>query len=173
MRWPKLIGVHLTGQLDGWSSPKDIILKVCEILTVKGGTGAIVEYFGDGTDSISCTGKGTICNMGAELGATTSIFPFDERMARYLESTQREDIANLARDNTESLVADPEVAEDPSKFFDQIIEINLSELPPMVVGPHTPDRARTLDELKAEVAAEGWASRAESHSYRQLHKQLL
>ena len=156
VRWPKLIGVHLTGQLDGWSSPKDIILKVCEILTVKGGTGAIVEYFGDGTDSISCTGKGTICNMGAELGATTSIFPFDERMARYLESTQREDIANLARDNTESLVADPEVAEDPSKFFDQVIEINLSELPPMVVGPHTPDRARTLDELKAEVAAEGW-----------------
>jgi aconitate hydratase len=156
VRWPKLIGVHLTGQLDGWSSPKDIILKVCEILTVKGGTGAIVEYFGEGTSSISCTGKGTICNMGAELGATTSIFPFDDRMARYLESTQRTDIATLARENAEQLVADPEVAEDPSKFFDQVIEINLSELPPMVVGPHTPDRARTLDELKDEVAAEGW-----------------
>ena len=156
VRWPKLIGVHLTGQLDGWSSPKDIILKVCEILTVKGGTGAIVEYFGEGTSNISCTGKGTICNMGAELGATTSIFPFDDRMARYLESTQRTDIAALARENAEQLVADPEVAEDSSKFFDQVIEINLSELPPMVVGPHTPDRARTLDELKAEVAAEGW-----------------
>ncbi len=156
VRWPKLIGVHLKGRLDGWSSPKDVILKVCEILTVKGGTGAIVEYFGEGTESISCTGKGTICNMGAEHGATTSIFPFDERMAKYLESTQRADVAQLARDHAAELVADPEVAADPARFFDQVIEIDLSALPPMVVGPHTPDRARPLDELKAEAADEGW-----------------
>ncbi len=156
VRWPKLIGVHLTGELDGWSSSKDVILKVCELLTVKGGTGAIVEYFGPGTESISATGKGTICNMGAELGATTSIFPFDEHMARYLESTQRADVAAQARAHAAELVADPEVLAEPGKFFDQIIEIDLSSLPPMVVGPHTPDRARTLDALQAEIEAEGW-----------------
>ena len=156
VRWPKLIGVHLKGKLDGWSSPKDVILKVCELLTVKGGTGAIVEYFGEGTESISATGKGTICNMGAEHGATTSIFPFDERMAAYLESTGRADVAQLAREHAAELVADPEVANDPGKYFDQVIEIDLSELPPMVVGPHTPDRARNLSDFGAEIAAEGW-----------------
>ncbi len=156
VRWPKLIGVHLKGALDGWSSPKDVILKVCELLTVKGGTGAIVEYFGEGADSISCTGKGTICNMGAELGATTSIFPFDESMARYLSATGRDDIAALARDHAAELRADPEVAADPGRFYDQVIEIDLSTLPPMVVGPHTPDLARSLDALGAEAKANNW-----------------
>ncbi|MCB9897553.1 MAG: aconitate hydratase [Planctomycetes bacterium] len=156
VRWPKLIGVHLTGALDGWSSPKDVILKVCELLTVKGGTGAIVEYFGPGTRSISCTGKATICNMGAELGATTSIFPFDERMAKYLEATGRADVAQLARKHASELVADPDVGKEPTRFYDQIVEIDLSKLPPMVVGPHTPDRARALDALAAEAKKEGW-----------------
>ncbi len=156
VKWPKAIGVKLTGTLDGWSSPKDVILKVLEILTVKGGTGAIVEYFGPGADSISCTGKGTICNMGAEHGATTSVFPFDESMARYLESTDRADVAALSRAHRAALRADPEVEADPTRFFDRVIEIDLSALPPMVVGPHTPDLARKLDELKAEVAAKGW-----------------
>jgi len=156
VRWPKLIGVHLKGRLDGWSSPKDVILKVCEILTVKGGTGAIVEYFGEGTASISATGKGTICNMGAELGATTSLFPFDERMADYLVATGRDELAALARQHASALVADPEVAADPGKHYDQVIEIDLSVLPPMVVGPHTPDLARPLSELGAEAEKEGW-----------------
>ncbi|GJM20669.1 MAG: aconitate hydratase [Planctomycetota bacterium] len=156
VRWPKLIGVKLTGKLDGWSSPKDVILKVCELLTVKGGTGAIVEYFGEGTQSISCTGKGTICNMGAEHGATTSTFPFDESMARYLEATGRKDVAELARKHAAALRADDDVDADPSKYFDQVLEIDLNTLPPMVVGPHTPDRARNLDALKDEAADEGW-----------------
>jgi aconitate hydratase len=156
LRWPRLIGVHLTGRLDGWTAPKDVILKVCEILTVKGGTGAIVEYFGEGADSISCTGKGTICNMGAELGATTSVFPFDDNMARYLRATHRADVAALAEQHAASLRGDPEVAEDPGRYFDRVIEIDLSELPPMVVGPHTPDLARPLSELAAEVQAKGW-----------------
>jgi aconitate hydratase len=156
VRWPKLIGVHLKGRLDGWSAPKDVILKVCEILTVKGGTGAIVEYFGEGADSISCTGKGTICNMGAELGATTSVFPFDDHMARYLRATGRADVAALAEQNRRELRADPEVARDPGRFFDRVVEIDLSELPPMVVGPHTPDLARPLADLAAEAKQKGW-----------------
>jgi len=156
VRWPKAIGVKLTGHLDGWSSPKDVILKVLEVLTVKGGTGAIVEYFGPGADSISCTGKGTICNMGAEHGATTSVFPFDEAMARYLQSTDRSDLAALARGHRAELRADPEVEADPGRFFDRVIEIDLSALPPMVVGPHTPDLARALSDLAQEVAVKGW-----------------
>ncbi|HZL98792.1 MAG TPA: aconitate hydratase [Planctomycetota bacterium] len=156
VRWPKLIGVRLTGTLDGWTSPKDVILKVCEILTVKGGTGAIVEYFGPGTNSLSATGKGTICNMGAELGATTSLFPFDARMARYLRATGREAVAALAEAHRAALRADPEVEREPAKFFDRVIEIDLSTLPPLVVGPHTPDLARPLSDLAAEVKQKGW-----------------
>jgi len=156
VRWPKLIGVRLTGALDGWTSPKDVILKVCEILTVKGGTGAIVEYFGPGADSISATGKGTICNMGAELGATTSLFPFDAHMATYLRATNRPEVAQLAEAHRAALRADPEVEADPGKYFDRVIEIDLSTLPPMVVGPHTPDLARPLDRLAAEAKEKGW-----------------
>ncbi|MGQ0553655.1 MAG: aconitate hydratase [Planctomycetota bacterium] len=156
VKWPKLIGIKLTGSLDGWSSPKDVILKVCEILTVKGGTGAIVEYFGPGAESISCTGKGTICNMGAEHGATTSVFPFDARMADYLRATERADIAALAEQHRGALRADPEVEADPTRYFDRVIEIDLSTLPPLIVGPHTPDLARPLSDLAAEVRAKSW-----------------
>jgi len=153
---PKLIGVRLTGQLDGWSSAKDVILKVLEHLTVKGGTGHIVEYFGTGAESLSCTGKATICNMGAEHGATTSTFPFDESMALYLEATARSDIASLARQHAEHLRADDEALADPGKFYDQMIEIDLDALKPLIVGPHTPDRVRTVAALGDEAAEEGW-----------------
>lgn len=156
IRWPKLIGVHLTGELDGWAAPKDVILKVAEILTVKGGTGAIVEYFGPGANSISCTGKATICNMGAEIGATTSLFAYDDAMARYLKSTGREAIADAANAVAHDLRADDEVLADPGRFFDQVIEIDLSTLEPLINGPHTPDRARKVSELGAEAQAEGW-----------------
>ena len=156
IRWPRLIGVHLTGALSGWASPKDVILKVCETLTVRGGTGCILEYFGPGTTSISCTGKGTICNMGAEVGATTSLFPFDDRMADYLRATDRGDLAELAQQHTSTLVADPQVGAAPQEFFDQLIEIDLSALEPMVVGPHSPDRARSMSGLGAEAQREGW-----------------
>ncbi len=156
VRWPKLIGVHLTGELDGWAAPKDIILKVAEILTVKGGTGAIVEYFGPGATSISCTGKATICNMGAEIGATTSVFAYDDAMARYLKSTNREEIADAANAVAHDLRADDHVLENPADYFDQVIEIDLSTLEPMINGPHTPDRARLVSELGAEAKAEGW-----------------
>ena len=156
VRWPKLIGVHLTGKLNGWTSPKDIILKLAGILTVAGGTGAIIEYFGPGTKSISCTGKATITNMGAELGATTSIFPYDERMGNYLKITSRADIAKLADEHAECLVADPEVAKDPTKFFDQIVEIDLDTLEPYVVGPHSPDLARPISAFAAEVNEKGY-----------------
>ncbi|MCU0310237.1 MAG: aconitate hydratase [Acidimicrobiales bacterium] len=156
VRWPKLIGVHLTGELSGWSAPKDVILKVAEILTVKGGTGAIVEYFGPGAESISCTGKATICNMGAEIGATTSLFPYDAAMARYLKSTGREAIADAADSVAHDLRADDDVLADPRAYFDEVIEIDLSELRPLINGPHTPDRARPLSELGAEARAEGW-----------------
>jgi aconitate hydratase len=156
VRAPKLIGVHLTGELDGWSSPKDVILKVLEHLTVKGGTGHIVEYFGTGATSISCTGKATICNMGAEHGATTSTFPFDESMALYLEATDRADIAALARQFAEHLRADDEVLADPGKCYDQMIEIDLDTLKPLIVGPHTPDRVRSVAALGDEAEAEGW-----------------
>lgn len=153
LKWPKLIGIHLTGKLSGWVSAKDVILKVAGILTVKGGTGAIVQYFGEGATSLSCTGKGTICNMGAEIGATTSLFPFDESMSRYLRSTDRADVAGLAESIKSLLTDDPEVYENPSKYFDQIIEINLSELEPMLNGPFTPDLAVPISKMK-EVAKE-------------------
>ena len=156
VRWPKLIGVKLTGELSGWSAPKDIILEVARILTVKGGTGAIVEYFGPGANSISCTGKATICNMGAEIGATTSLFAYDEAMGRYLQSTGRDDIAAAADAVAADLRADDEVFADPERFFDQVIEIDLSTLKPLINGPHTPDRARLVGELGAEAEAEGW-----------------
>ena len=151
--YPKRVGVKLTGKLTGWTAPKDIILKVAEELTVSGGTNAIVEYFGPGTSSISCTGKATITNMGAEIGATCSIFPYDERMETYLKYTNRKEIAELANQNKELLVADPEVESEPEKYFDKIIEINLSTLEPHIVGPHTPDLARTISELADDVTS--------------------
>ena len=156
IRWPGIIGVHLTGELSGWASPKDVILKVCEELTVKGGTGHIVEYFGPGTSSISSTGKGTICNMGAEIGATTSIFPYDNSMDAYLRATNRADVADLAKENAEYLVSDSDVNHNPGKYYDKIIEINLSELVPAIVGPHTPDLARPVSELGDEAREKGW-----------------
>jgi aconitate hydratase len=150
--YPRLVGVRLTGALKGWAAPKDVILRVCEILTVKGGTNRVVEYFGPGSRSISCTGKGTITNMGAELGATTSIFPYDERMATYLKATAREVLADLANARAELLRADPEVERSPEKFFDEVIEIDLSTLEPRVVGPHTPDLGRPIGQLAADAA---------------------
>ncbi|MDH3191657.1 MAG: aconitate hydratase [Nitrosopumilus sp.] len=154
--YPKRIGVRLTGQLNGWTAPKDIILKVAEELTVSGGTNSIVEYFGPGTESISCTGKATITNMGAEIGATCSIFPYDKRMETYLKYTNREKIAELANQNRELLVADPEVEQNPEKFFDKIIEINLSTLEPHIVGPHTPDLARPISDLANDVQSNNY-----------------
>ncbi|MFT6336016.1 MAG: aconitate hydratase [Halioglobus sp.] len=154
---PKLIGVKLTGRLSGWTAPKDVILKVADILTVKGGTGAIVEYFGEGAISLSCTGKGTICNMGAEIGATTSTFGYDESMDRYLRATDREDIADAANEVASYLTADPECYENPEKYFDQVIEINLSELTPMINGPFTPDLSTLVGKDMTEKAnANGW-----------------
>ena len=148
---PKLIGVKLTGSLSGWTAPKDIILKVAETLTVKGGTNAIVEYFGEGTKTISTTGKATITNMGAEIGATCSVFPFDEKGKDYLIATDRRDLADLAIDNIDILTADEEVLESPEDFFDQVIEIDLSTLEPHIVGPHTPDLARPISKLKDDA----------------------
>jgi aconitate hydratase A / 2-methylisocitrate dehydratase len=156
VRWPKLIGVHLTGELSGWTASKDVILKVAEILTVKGGTGAIVEYFGPGARSLSATGKATICNMGAEIGATTSIFAYDDAIARYLKATGREAYVDLAERVAHDLRSDDEVEAEPSAFYDQVIEIDLSDLRPHINGPHSPDRARSLDKLGAEAEAEGW-----------------
>ena len=156
LKWPKLIGIHLTGKLNGWASPKDVILKVAGILTVKGGTGAIVEYFGEGAKSLSCTGKGTICNMGAEIGATTSVFPFDEKMASYLRVTNRADVAALAEGLADVLQDDDDVVKNPSKYFDQVIEINLSELEPHVNGPFTPDLAWPISKLKEAVKEKGY-----------------
>ena len=154
--YPKLVGIRLTGSLGGWTAPKDVILKVCEILTVKGGTNRVVEYFGPGTASISCTGKGTITNMGAELGATTSIFPYDERMAIYLKATGREEIADLATAHAELLRADPEVEADPERFFDEVVEIDLSTLEPHIVGPHSPDLARPVSRMAADAREHGY-----------------
>ncbi len=151
LKWPKLIGVKLTGKLNGWTTPKDIILKLAGILTVKGGTGAIVEYFGDGTSSISCTGKATICNMGAEIGATTSLFAYDDRMDKYLRSTSRADIADLANQNANILKADDEVVADPTKYYDEVIEINLETLEPHLNGPFTPDKAWPVSQMKKAV----------------------
>lgn len=156
LQWPKLIGVKLTGKLSGWASPKDVILTLAGILTVKGGTGAIVEYFGEGCASFSATGKGTICNMGAEIGATTSIFPFDDSMARYLEATERPDVAALAQEYAENLRADNAVAMNPEAFYDRVIEINLSELEPYINGPFTPDRAMPISEFVKAVETNDW-----------------
>ncbi len=153
---PKLIGVRLTGKLQGWASPKDVILYVCGLLTVKGGTNKIVEYFGPGAETISATGKGTITNMGAELGATTSVFHFDQKMVAYLNLTDRADIAKLAEANRELLTADPEVLKSPEKHFDQVVEIDLSKLEPHVVGPHTPDLARPISKMAAEAKEKGY-----------------
>ncbi|HJN74487.1 MAG TPA: aconitate hydratase [Myxococcota bacterium] len=153
---PGYIGVRLTGELSGWASAKDVILKVCEILTVKGGTNHIVEYFGPGASSLSATGKGTICNMGAEHGATTSTFPYDQRMGDYLRATGRARIAELADRYAEHLRADPEVLAEPERYYDRVVEIDLSTLEPHVVGPHTPDRARPISAMAAECEAEGW-----------------
>ncbi len=154
--WPGVIGVRLTGRLSGWCSPKDVILRLMDVLTVKGGTNHIVEFFGPGTASISCTGKATVCNMGAEHGATTSVFPYDDRMAAYLRVTERAEIALLAEQHRALLVADPECHEAPHRFYDRVIEIDLASLEPIVVGPHTPDLARKVGEMKAAVAAEGY-----------------
>jgi aconitate hydratase len=150
---PKLVGVRLTGELQGWAAPKDVILKLLGILTVKGGTNRIVEYFGPGAESISATGKATITNMGAELGATTSIFPFDQRMKSYLDATNRARIATLAEANRDLITADPEVTSDPDRYFDELVEIDLGTLEPHIVGPHTPDLARPVSRMAADVAA--------------------
>ena len=158
VKYPKLVGVKLTGKLNGWASPKDVILKLLGILTVKGGTNKIVEYFGEGVASLSCTGMGTITNMGAELGATTSVFPFVENMARYLTATRREELAKLAAKYKHLVTADAEVEKDPSKYYDEVIEIDLSTLEPHIVGPHTPDLARPISALKAEVKEKGYAN---------------
>ncbi|HZK96561.1 MAG TPA: aconitate hydratase [Prolixibacteraceae bacterium] len=161
LKFPKLIGVHLTGKLNGWTSPKDVILKVAGILTVKGGTGCIVEYFGPGASSISCTGKGTICNMGAEVGATTSTFAFDESMSDYLKATNRGDVAEMATKIAADLRADDEVYAHPEKYFDQVIEINLSELEPFINGPFTPDFATPLSKFKTVAKEKGWPMKME------------
>ena len=156
VRWPKLIAVHLTGTLSGWAAPKDIILKVADILTVAGGTGAIVEYIGPGAESLSATGKATICNMGAEIGATTSIFGYDQAIARYLKSTGREDVADAADAVAHHLRPDDEVLADPGHYYDRVVEINLDALRPHINGPHTPDLAREVSALGAEAEANGW-----------------
>ncbi|HSK12309.1 MAG TPA: aconitate hydratase, partial [Phnomibacter sp.] len=161
LKMPKLIGVKLTGKLNGWTAPKDVILKVAGILTVKGGTGAVVEYFGEGAIAMSCTGKGTICNMGAEIGATTSTFGYDESMSRYLKATGREEVAALADGIAEHLTADPEVYANPEQYFDQVIEINLSELEPHLNGPFTPDLATPISQMKEAAAANNWPTKVE------------
>lgn len=158
---PKLIGVKLTGKLNGWASPKDVILKVAGILTVKGGTNAIVEYFGEGATNMSCTGKGTICNMGAEIGATTSTFGYDQSMRRYLEATGRKEVAIAADAIKDYLTGDPEVYAQPEKYFDRVIEINLSELEPHLNGPFTPDLATPISQMKAAAAEHGWPTKVE------------
>lgn len=159
LKFPKLIGVKLTGKMSGWTSAKDVILKVAGILTVKGGTGAIVEYFGDGARSLSATGKGTICNMGAEIGATTSIFGYDQKSAAYFQGTGRADVASLADSIAEHLTGDEEVYANPGMYFDQVIEINLSELEPHVNGPFTPDLAWPISKFAAAVRENGWPAK--------------
>ena len=161
LKFPKLIGVKLTGKMNGWTSAKDVILKVAGILTVKGGTGAVVEYFGPGAESLSCTGKGTICNMGAEIGATTSTFGYDDSMSRYLKATDREDVANLADNIKEHLTGDPEVYTSPEQYFDQVIEINLSELEPHLNGPFSPDIATPISKMREEAKKNGWPMEVE------------
>ncbi|OPZ25389.1 MAG: Aconitate hydratase [Bacteroidetes bacterium ADurb.BinA174] len=161
LKMPKIIGVKLTGKLSGWAAPKDVILKIAGIFTVKGGTNAIIEYFGEGTQTISATGKGTICNMGAEVGATTSIFPFDEKSATYLEATGRKEVADEARKIMQHLQPDPEVIKNPEKYYDQLIEINLSELEPHVNGPFTPDAAHTISEFADAVIKNNYPRKME------------
>ncbi len=161
LKYPKLIGVHLTGKMNGWTAAKDVILKVAGILTVKGGTGYIVEYFGEGAKTISCTGKGTICNMGAEIGATTSTFGYDEKMAEYLRGTDRAEIADLADKITEHLSGDDEVYKNPNKYFDRVIEINLSELEPHINGPFTPDLATPISKFAQTVKENDWPQKLE------------
>ena len=161
LRMPKLIGVKLTGKLSGWASAKDVILKLAGILTVKGGTNAIIEYFGEGTATLSATGKGTICNMGAEVGATTSIFPYDKKTAEYLIATGREEVANLANIVSDELMADAEVEQNPEKYFDRVIEINLSELEPHINGPFTPDAATPLSQFAKVVKEKGYPQKME------------
>ena len=156
LKMPKLIGVKLTGKLSGWTAPKDIILKVAGILTVKGGTGAIIEYFGEGARSLSATGKGTICNMGAEVGATTSLFEFDDSMVRYLRATGRSEVAEMASEIRDILSADPEVGQEPEKYYDQLIEIDLSKLEPHINGPFTPDMATPVSKIKETARKNGW-----------------
>lgn len=162
LKMPKLIGIKLTGKLNGWTSAKDVILKVAGILTVKGGTDKIIEYFGEGAINLSCTGKGTICNMGAEVGATTSTFGYDDSMSRYLKATGRADVAALADGIKQHLTGDPEVYADPKKYFDEVIEINLSELEPHVNGPFTPDLATPISKLKEEAVKNGWPLKVEA-----------
>src|SRR3954464_1637096 len=159
LRVPKLIGVKLTGELSGWTAAKDIILKVAGMLTVKGGTGAIVQYFGPGTQTISATGKATVCNMGAEIGATCSLFDYDLNTAKYMKATGREDLADLADHYAEFLVDDPEVDGDPERYFDRVIEIDLSALEPHLVGPHTPDLDRPVSQVAADAKREGYPER--------------
>jgi aconitate hydratase len=161
LKFPKLIGVKLTGKLSGWTAPKDVILKVAGILTVKGGTGAVVEYFGEGAKAMSCTGKGTICNMGAEIGATTSTFGYDDSMSRYLRSTNRADVADAADKVASYLTGDDEVYANPEKYFDQVIEINLSELEPHLNGPFTPDLATPISKMKEEALKNDWPLKIE------------
>ena len=161
LKFPKLIGVKLTGNLSGWTAPKDVILKVAGILTAKGGTGAIVEYFGPGAESMSCTGKGTICNMGAEIGATTSTFGYDASMERYLRATDRSDVADAANQVKDYLTADPEVYANPEKYFDELIEINLSELMPHLNGPFTPDLATPVGTMTAKAKENDWPLKVE------------
>ena len=156
LKFPKLIGVKLTGKLSGWTSAKDVILKVAGILTVKGGTGAIIEYFGPGAENLSCTGKGTICNMGAEVGATTSTFGYDNSMEKYLRATGRSEIADEANSIKDYLTGDPEVYEKPEKYFDQVIEINLSELEPHINGPFSPDIATPISKMKDALKENDW-----------------
>ena len=161
LKFPKLIGVKLTGKLNGWTAPKDVILRVADILTVKGGTGAVVEYFGEGAINMSCTGKGTICNMGAEIGATTSTFGYDDSMRRYLASTGRQDVVDAADAVAPYLTGDPEVYANPEMYFDQVIEINLTELEPYINGPFTPDRGTPVSKMKEEAAKNEWPLKVE------------
>ncbi len=156
---PEIIGVHLKGKMHGWTSAKDVILKLCGLLTTKGGTDKIIEYFGEGVSSISCTGKGTITNMGAELGATCSIFPYDERMSTYLKITKRAELVKIADENKDLLAADPEVMQDPKKYYDQVIELDLSTLEPHLVGPHSPDVAHPISQMKAHAAEQKWPTK--------------
>ncbi|MDQ1402622.1 MAG: aconitate hydratase [Actinomycetota bacterium] len=162
VRWPKLIGVHITGELSGWLAPKDIILEVARVLTVAGGTGAIIEYFGPGTETISATGRATVCNMGAEIGATTSLFPFDDHGVMYMKSTGREAIADRAQNVMADLRPDDEVVADPSRFFDEVIEIDLSSLEPQINGPHSPDRAHKVSVIGAAAKENGWPTKISS-----------